>query len=73
VRPFELELEGRADWGGGEAPPEVLRPKATAPLGASRRAWLAAERRQTCMLRKLAEAPERAGRTSLFLMKLGSY
>ena len=44
------------------APPEVLRPKpmAAAPLRAIRRAWLATERRQTRMLRKVAAAPERA-------------
>jgi hypothetical protein len=45
------------------ASPEVLRPKAAAPkaaapLRASRRAWLATERRQTRMLRKVAAAPE---------------
>ncbi len=40
------------------APPEVLRPSAAAPLRASRRARLAAERRQTRMLRKVAAAPE---------------
>ena len=39
------------------APPEVLRPKAAAPLRASRRAWLATERRQTRMLRKAAATP----------------
>ena len=43
------------------APPEVLRPKAAAPLRASRRAWLATERRQTRMLRKVAAAPEAPG------------
>jgi hypothetical protein len=37
------------------APPEV---PAAAPLQASRRAWLATERRQTRMLRKVKEAPE---------------
>jgi len=48
------------------APPEVLRPKAAAkaaaPLRASRRAWLATERRQTRMLRKVAAAPEAPAR-----------
>ena len=44
------------------APPEVLRPKAAAPLQASRRAWLATERRQTRMLRKVAAAPEAPAR-----------
>ncbi len=36
-----------------------MRPKAAAPLGlgACRRTWLAAERRQTRVLRKVAEAP----------------
>ncbi len=38
------------------APPEVL------PLRASRRALLAAERRQTRMLRKVEEAPEAPAR-----------
>jgi hypothetical protein len=46
------------------APPEVLRPKAAAPLRASRRAWLATERRQTRMLRKVAAAPEAPGARS---------
>jgi hypothetical protein len=45
------------------APPEVLRQKAAAPLRASRRAWLAAERRQTRMLRKVAKAPEAPARS----------
>ena len=44
------------------APPEVLRPKAAAPLRASGRAWLATERRQTRMLRKVAAAPEAPAR-----------
>ena len=44
------------------APPEVRWPKAAAPLRASRRAWLAPERRQTCMLRKVEEAPEAPAR-----------
>jgi hypothetical protein len=38
-------------------PPEVLRPSR-----ASRRAWLATERRQTCMLREAAAAPEAPAR-----------
>ncbi len=40
------------------APPEVLRPS----LRASRHARLAAERRQTRMLRKVEEAPEAPAR-----------
>ncbi len=44
------------------APQEVLRPKAAAPLRASRRAQLATERRMTRVLRKVQEAPEAPAR-----------
>ena len=52
--------------GAGAAGGRVARgaAKAAAPLRASGRAWLATERRQTRMLRKVAAAPEAPGARS---------
>jgi hypothetical protein len=62
---------GSSSCGGG-GPPGLIRlglalfgcngrRAAVAPSRASRRAWLATERRQTCMLREAAAAPEAPG------------